>query len=334
MATKILRISLLFSLFLLFSCSNNSFDIKLNQTVTVKQIRFDQELMQVDTSKIEDAIDVFYKKYPVFFPSYTYRVLKIGGRENKAFSYELKRFISDQTMNAVYREIEEKYEDVSDITNQINEALSYYHYYFPKERIPNLFYMQSGFNQRIIVDSLVLGVALDMCLGADNDYYKQLALPEYMRRKLNRENIALDAMKGMAWSNFPFDAEDNLACNMIYEGKIQYFMDALFPKKEENLKFAYTKEDLKWLNLHEKEIWNAVIQGEMLYQTDRMKIKNMIDNAPFTQAFGNNSPSKIGIWLGWKIVKSYMESHPELTLQELMKRNDYIDILNESNYTP
>ncbi len=325
---------LVFFSLLLYSCTNNSFDVKLEEDVEVKEIRFDQELMQIDTSKIEESIDLFYQKYPVFFPTYTYGVIKIGGRETKTFSKELKRFVSNITMREVNAEIQKQYKDISDVTDEINKSLSYYHYYFPEEPIPNLYYMQSGFNQKIIVDSLVLGVALDMCLGADNDYYKQLALPAYMRKKLNKENIAVDAMRGMAWSNFVFDAEDNVACNMIYEGKIQYFIDALFPDKTEAQKLSYSEEDLKWLNIHEEEIWNAVIEGDMLYQTDRMKIKNMIDNAPFTQAFGNTSPSKIGVWLGWNIVKSYMQEHPEITLPDLMMNKDYIRILNESNYTP
>ena len=97
---------------------------------------------------------------------------------------------------------------------------------------------------------------------------------------------------------------------------------------------SYTEQNIKWLDNNEENIWNAVIQEEMLYQSDHMKIKNMIDNAPFTQAFGNDSPSKVGIWLGWRIVKSYMKENPEVTIQELMLNKDYIGILNESNYKP
>lgn len=335
MKSKILNFSLFLILLLgISACNNHPFDIALDQEIETQAYRFDQELMQTDTSKMTEAIDLYYQKYPIFFPTYTYGVIKAGGMERINFPNELKRFISDPTMHEVYLEIQKQFENVDDIKQEIDKALSYYHHYFPEEAIPELFFIQSGFNQRIIIDSLVLGVALDMCLGANSDYYKQLSLPIYMSKKLNRENIAIDAMRAMAWSNFTFDGEDNLASNMIYEGKIQYFLDALFPNEPISKKLAYTESDLAWVNANNEEIWSTIIQGEMLYQTNYMKIKNMIDNAPFTQAFGNNSPSKIGVWLGYEIVKSYMDEHPEISVQNLMMTKDYVGILNESNYKP
>ena len=327
--------SLFFVLILsLVSCTHNSFDVQLDEQVKMESIRFDKELMQVDTAELQKSIDLFYQKYPIFFPTYTYGVLGIGGREQKEFPIQLKAFVSNSITKEVFEKIQKEYDDVLDIQSEIEKSFSYYKYYFPEEVTPRLFFFQSGFNQRIIVDSLVLGVALDMCLGGNNDYYKQLALPMYLAKGMNKENIALDAMRALTWSNFTFEGEDNLATNMIYEGKIQYFMDALFPDKTDAEKLSYSEDDLRWVNKHAEEIWDVIIQEEMLYQTDRMKIKNMIKNAPFTQAFGNNSPGKVGVWLGWEIVKSYMIEHPEVSVQELMLNKDYIGILNESNYKP
>lgn len=335
MILRFIRNSILFVLLvLLYSCTENPFDIKLEKDIETTIIRFDKELMQVDTANMAQAIDGFYNKYPIFFPTYTYGVLGVGGREQKAFSEELKRFLSNPITQEVNLEIQKKFEDVSDIKASVEKALSYYYHYFPDVQIPDIYFFQSGFNQRIIVDSLVLGIALDMCLGADNDYYKQLALPQYLAKKMNREDIALDAMRAIAWSDYIFEGDNNLASNMIYEGKVQYLMDALFPNSEDAQKLSYSESDMRWLDAHKEDVWNAVIQEEMLYQTDHMKIKNMIENAPFTQSFGNNSPPKVGVWLGWQIVKSYMKENPEVSLQELMRNTDYIGILNESNYRP
>lgn len=335
MISKFLKFSsLCLVLLFLFACQKNPLDIALNQKIETKVIRFDQELMQVDTSHIFEAVSLFSQKYPIFFPSYTHAVLGIGGPETRDFNFYFKKFISAPISRNVYKEIQKKYPDVNDVKENIDLALSYYHHYFAEEAIPDLYFFQSGFNQRIIIDSLVIGIALDMCLGSDNPYYDSLALPQYLSAKMNRENIALDAMRGLAWSNFIFEGEDNLACNMIYEGKIQYFLMALFPKQSHAKNLLYSDKQYEWLEKNEKKIWETMIQEEMLYQNDHMKIKNMISDAPFTQAFGNDSPPKVGVWLGWKIVKSYMEEHPEVSLKDLMKNTDYIAILNESNYKP
>ncbi len=327
--------SLIFILLLLVSsCSKSPFDIELKNKIDLKSVRFDLELMQVDSTNLEAKIEGFYKDYPIFFPSYTHGVLRIGGRERHDFEKNLWAFKNNYISIDVFKEIQQKYSDISDIDASISLAYSYYNHYFPSEHHPRIFYFQSGFNQRVIIDSLLIGIGLDMCLGKDCSFYDQLGIPAYMKTKLGRSSIAVDVMKGLAWSNFPFEGDDNLASNMVYEGKIWYLMDALFPNEPDSLKFSYSQSNLDWLHRNESEIWETIIAQEMLYETERIKIKNMIDNAPFSQPFGNDSPPKIGVWVGYQIVKSYMGNHPEMTIQALMQNKNYTDILNESGYNP
>jgi len=321
-------------LIIISSCSDNKLNVNIEEHINTNVLRFDRDLMQIDTARITQGIDKLSLKYPFFFPAYAYGVLGIGTREMSDFESNLKRFVSNKITIDVSKEIQKKYNDVSDIKSEIDEALSYYHYYFPDELIPNLIFIQSGFNQRVVVDSSFVGIALDMCLGADNDFYTQLALPKYLKQNLTRELIVVDVMKAMTWSVFTFEGENNIASNMIYEGKIQYFLDAVLPNISDARKMAYSEAQIRWVVANEDKVWDAIIQEEMLYRSEQMEIKNMMSNAPFTQPFGNKSPGRIGVWLGWQIVKSYMEEHPEISVQELMLNKDYVDILNESNYTP
>jgi len=46
------------------------------------------------------------------------------------------------------------------------------------------------------------------------------------------------------------------------------------------------------------------------------------------------SPGEVGNWMGWQIVKSYMNRHPETTLQELVALDDMQEILSKSRYKP
>ncbi len=329
------RVSLVITVFLLItSCQQSPFQVDLQKNIALESVRFDQKLMSLDSNQIESSIEQFYKEDPLFFPAYTHRILKIGGREQQNFKPQLLSFIYNDISQSVYASICKKFKNVDDISKAVSKAYSYYHYYFPSEEIPKLYYFQSGFNQRIVIDSLLIGIGLDMCLGTDCEYYDQLGIPNYMQNKLGKETIAVDAMKGLAWSNFPFEGNDNLACNMIYEGKIQYLITALFPNVADSIKFAYSNADLAWLERNEANIWASIIEDEMLYVTERIKIQNMIGNAPFSQPFGNQSPPKIGIWIGYKIVKSYMDTHPKVSIPDLMQMQDYVGILNDSGYNP
>ena len=47
-----------------------------------------------------------------------------------------------------------------------------------------------------------------------------------------------------------------------------------------------------------------------------------------------DSAPKLGVWMGWQIVRKYMKEHPDVTLQQLMADNDAQKILNQSKYKP
>jgi hypothetical protein len=46
----------------------------------------------------------------------------------------------------------------------------------------------------------------------------------------------------------------------------------------------------------------------------------------------NLSPGKVGVWVGWQIVSSYMK-HNNVSLQELLKINE-LDLFQKSKYKP
>jgi hypothetical protein len=65
-----------------------------------------------------------------------------------------------------------------------------------------------------------------------------------------------------------------------------------------------------------------------------MLIKRFIEEAPFTGPFGKNSPGRLGQWMGWQIVRSYMDKNSEITIPELMNNYNYQQILLNSGYNP
>jgi uncharacterized protein YjaZ len=56
-------------------------------------------------------------------------------------------------------------------------------------------------------------------------------------------------------------------------------------------------------------------------------------DGPFTSGFAEESPARTGSWLGWQIVKDYMDNN-DVTLKELLKDTDSQKILEKSGYKP
>jgi uncharacterized protein YjaZ len=46
------------------------------------------------------------------------------------------------------------------------------------------------------------------------------------------------------------------------------------------------------------------------------------------------APGMIGVWVGWQIVKKYMELHPKTSLEDLFRMTDGRVILEGSKYKP
>ena len=324
---------LILSLLSLSSCHQNPFDIDVEE-LEIDVIRFDKELVTTSPDSLDEKVMIWDKKYPIFFTMYTRGVLQVGGVGDRGFVPFLTKFVTNNITQETYKDILKKYASFNDDKKKIEKAFSYYHHYFPKREIPKVFTVISGFNQSIAMDSMVLAIALDKYLGEKDNFYERLAIPMYLRKKFRRELIPVDCMRAIAWGEFPFVGEDNMANNMIYEGKVQYFLEAVLPFVDDSLKMGYTEKQMKWSYKNEKNIWTAIIEGEMLYQTKPIQIKNMTKEAPFSQPFGNHSPPKLGVWIGWQIVRSYMENNPQVTLKELMENDDYTAILNSSSYQP
>jgi hypothetical protein len=59
-----------------------------------------------------------------------------------------------------------------------------------------------------------------------------------------------------------------------------------------------------------------------------------MNDAPFTATISQESPGRLGTWVGWQIIKSYMDENTDVSLQQLMKTTDYQLILNKSGYQP
>ena len=107
------------------------------------------------------------------------------------------------------------------------------------------------------------------------------------------------------------------------------------PNADDTVKIGYTKEELAWAQENEDPIWRNFIEQEHLYSTDAELSKRFLDPAPFSK-FGLEldieSPGRIGQYIGWQIVKVFMEKN-EVSLEQLLSV-PADEILKKSNYKP
>ena len=97
---------------------------------------------------------------------------------------------------------------------------------------------------------------------------------------------------------------------------------------------GYSKEQWDWCEKYEQAIWNRIMEKRDLFKTESMVLSSYINDGPFTAEVTQESPGRLGQWVGWRIVESYMHNNKSATLNELMNETDAQKILEQSFYKP
>lgn len=327
---------ILFSLLIIFSfvaCQSNKLKVDVSDIeLEIEVLRFEKDLFAINNGASLEGIK---KKYPQILKLYSEKVIRLGNVDDLNYLQYLNKFLTDSTMNVVVNRIDSVFPNLDLQEEELTEGFKHLKYYYPKAKIPNVFSQISGFNQSIVVDEGIIGVSLDKYLGEDCDFYALLRRPVYLRENMTPNRIAQDILLAYGLTEFPFRPKaQNLIEQMIYQGKILYFLQSLLPEKTEFDIMKYKEKDYQWCVDNETQAWAYLIEQKHLFSTSADMARNYINEAPFTTGMPQESPGRIGTWIGLQIVKSYMKKHSKLSLPELMLKDDYASILRESAYQP
>lgn len=305
--------------------------------VDIKIERFDNELFAGKKKNITEVDQQLRSKYGVFYDDFIHRILdsKYSSTESLANLYH------DQAYTDLTKEVDSIFPNLKAQEAGLSETFKYVKYYYPKAKIPKFIAFASGFAYQMPVGDNYLGIGLDMFLGKDSKFYKAIvqSVPLYLSRRFAPEYIVPRVAETYAHEELFAEPDENrtLLSKMIFQGKILYFLDQVLPENvNDSTKIGYTRQQLDWAQNFEGDIWAYFLENNFLYETDYQKIQVFLSEGPFTPGLGENRDSapKLGVWMGWQIVRKYMAAHPEVTLQKLMADNDAQKILSQSKYKP
>lgn len=329
-------VSLSCILMISFSCRNsNRFVIDTNDNrYDVKIHRFDKDLIELDTTQLENAIDKLHQSYPSFLPIFTYNILETPDTDKTAIRKLFLNFLRDSTFSNVNKKVLKDFENISDIEKKVSDAYTYIHHYFPEITLPEVYFFVSGFNRSVMLNENFIAFGTDMYLGSDFAPYKEISY-KYLLNNMRRECLPIDIVSTTLFRMFVMNSSDNrLIDNMIFRGKVMYLLSVCMPQEKPYEIIGFTEEQLNWSIKYEKDIWLTIVDKKDLFSTDMMLIRKYMNEAPFTAPISQESPGRLGTWIGWKIVESYMNKNTEVTLRNLMDNTNALKILEESGYNP
>jgi len=310
----------LFISLLLYSCNKESKLEKeiLSIPVDIEIVRFDKIF---GNSEVDDLQEL-KSNFPFFFP-----------KQYQDSIWELK--INDTLTHQLYEEVIKKYPDEYKLTLELEKLFKHIKYYFPAFKTPIVITANSDvdYKNRIFLSDQTLIISLDNYLGSDHFFYQ--GIPEYISENLKESQILSDVASVYSQLFIPKIKNKTFLSQMIFYGKILYLKDIWLTKTSEESKIGYSPEKLKWIQDNENEIWRNFIENEYLFSTDPKLITRFINPAPFSKFYleiDNDSPGMVGRYIGWQIVRSFMEKR-ESSIEKLMTLSEE-EIFYKSKYKP
>ncbi|WP_412561636.1 gliding motility lipoprotein GldB [Winogradskyella sp. MIT101101] len=243
--------------------------------------------------------------------------------------------INDTLQGMLLNEVNKAYPDFTDEKEDLRSLFKHLKYYdktFSTPRVVTLTNDVDYRNKTIVTDSLVL-IALDNFLGENHEFYQNI--PRYLAANMQSDQIVPEVAEGYA-KKYTFQTDrKTLLDEMIYFGKLLYFKDVMIPFVSDAEKIGYTEQQLKWAEANESPIWSHFIENEMLYSTDSKLPSRFIADAPFSKFYlelDNESPGRLGQYIGWQIVRAYAENTGEDIMLVLQKEPEEIFI--KSKFKP
>ncbi len=313
-------------------------EIKIDLTTQ----RLDRDLAAVDTNNLEAGLQQLSAKYPLFFNFYLDTLMGFGvngnyAASNPAIQSGLRPFLSHPDIRGLFDTVAVHFPDTKKSDEELRKGFQYLKHYYPSHHIPKIVYFISGLNQwsAITYDTIIVGVGLDMFLGPQYPFYAAVQLPQYVINKCRPEYIPVNVFQAIYRGKHPFVMEGRTLLDMmIQRGKEQYFLERIIPFVNAHMRFGFSEEELEWCESNEAGIYNFFVTQNLLYETNWQKIVRYVNDGPNATGMPPESPGNIGSWVGYRIVKAFLEQRPETGMEELFRYEDAQRMLQESKYKP
>ncbi|MBC3540461.1 gliding motility lipoprotein GldB [Rufibacter sp. H-1] len=295
--------------------------------VEIKVDRLESRFFEIKTVP---EMQTFLRQEPLLRDKF---LLRDRYPSEELMAQNLLRLATDTSIHQLKKQSDATFGDLQDVTQDLENGFKHVKYFYPSFQIPKVQTFVSGLSRDLLVSDSLVVLGLDFFIGKKASFRPQA--PEYILKRYEKENLAPSVM--LLVSN-KFNKTDFVNKEMLDEmidfGKSYYFTEKVLPCTPDSLIIWYTGQELADVTYNEGKIWAHLIEKGLLYETSQFTIRKYIGERPNVPEISERCPGRVATWVGWQIVRKYMENNPQVTLQQLMEEKDARKILNLSRYKP
>lgn len=329
--TDLFLLSLLILLILFFWCF---FTFNKIDKVVLKLNRFDQELFSINKNNIVAKTTEWEKKFYSFNEVFSTQIMQVNHLNREEYHEGLLALTNDKDMREAYDSVCVLFSDFSDVHTSLELAFGRVSSVLPSYPMPEITTFFGGFNFGVVTYDNNIGIGLENFLGQDSKYYKYLGDPKYLRFQKQKRFICANVME--VWFNEYFSKYlegRDLLSQIIYKGKMMYFLDKMLPELPMEDKFRFTNNQMNWVQENEVEIWEYLIHEDLLFSSKESEFRSLINYAPYAKGMPKEAPARIAYFVGYKMVSDYMKNN-KIDIEDLLRPIDSKDFMRLSKYKP
>lgn len=329
------KLCLVLSAFLMWNCGGSDHESCVYQPeisaedITLQFERFEDTLATISSKK---ELVGFLTRQPVIRDEMLRRA---EYPNDSVFIDELFTRFANPAIDTLLLETKRVFGDGSQLEAEFRDAFAHVKYYYPDFTPPKVKTVITGLDTDLFVTDTLILVGLDFYLGPEATYRPKTY--DYLMRRYDPHDIVPSCLLiyGISDRFNKTDLKDRtVLADMVAYGKSFFFAKHMIPCIPDSVLIWYTSEEIRGASANEDLIWARFIQDKILFSTSALEKKNYLGDRPVTTQVGERCPGRIGQWLGWQVVKNYMDTHPETSLPELMNLSDAGTLFKNSNYKP
>ena len=331
---KARTIILIALLTILASCQNKEaaykakLDIK-TEPYNLEFDRYEDVLFNLDTADFQAELLKIQDRYRVFLG---------GDLSNPNAVQYLKDFAIDPYSISLYHKVKTAFPDLKQVEPMVEEVFAHFHHYYPGIELPKkAFTCITGIHPdeppvQIIDNQLV--VSLDWYLDGD-EVYDQIGMPRYMQVRTNVATLAKNVAEQL-YMNYLYEwrKQGQVVGEMVFYGRRNFFVEAMCPAMPDSVLLGYSSDQWQWAVDNEGQVWADIVGNKRLYDAGLDAYMMFFGDGPFTQAYSNDAPSRLGEFFGLNIIRAYVSNHDDFDLKQFLERKDLQNIFQDSGYKP
>jgi hypothetical protein len=306
------------------SCKNDPLDVDVSKVeVNLNFINADSMLYNSTDSRRILLNRNFKQSFPDLYLFTFEKGLKIRTNVDTMYVNQLTIFYKDPYIKELEIELQRNFKTLSSEKQEIKDAMKHLKFHFKKMNSPkNVVFFNSLFSYNTLATNTDIGVGLEWYLGPEHKLIKKSSIQglyDYMKASMDRKYLVRDVVYQWVYAQIHAPTDAKFAEDMVSWGKLLYCIEAALPEKDKAIILRYSPEKMKWAEENEKNIWKYFVEQKLLFKSDELLKLGYFNEAPFTKGLPKESPDRLGQYIGWKMVRNYMEQNPDLPLEKLLK---------------